>query len=194
MAVYDAQEVMSDYEIQEFQALRQEIVQRSSFQHAFLLLNITAAGAVLAFSLSRPLNQWLYSRSLLVIPPLSCILFMLWYDQALAIEDIGAYIRQELMPNRWEDLMHTHLTKRGKYSMRAALSIGLLGSFVGVPCVSLFVFLFRGASISVIDNTLISLCVVATLLNLVSFIFWFFQLQFGDGVIVRKRTYRNISE
>ncbi len=93
----------------EFRALREEIKQRSYFQHTYLVLLFTAYGAIASFSL-REAGR----RELLIITPfVSLVLYSLWTHQAKVIQEIALYIANKISPEtssmaghpvlQWED-------------------------------------------------------------------------------------------
>ena len=81
----------------EFEAMRAEIAQRSSFQHAYFLLNIAASGTVMSFTLTKQLGDTLSRQALLVVPLISFSLFMLWFHQALVISHRDVYIKKKVI-------------------------------------------------------------------------------------------------
>lgn len=76
----------------EFVALRQEIAQRSSFQHGLMVLNLTALGAVMGLVFGQNVDE----TFLLVVPVLSSALGILWFVNHVTIIRIGAYIGTKL--------------------------------------------------------------------------------------------------
>jgi hypothetical protein len=78
----------------EFNALRGEIKDRSSYAYTLLNINITATTAVAGFVLSGKADPLL----LLILPLLSPALGMLFVDHAYNIDNIGEYIKSRLRP------------------------------------------------------------------------------------------------
>lgn len=76
----------------EFEALRQEIKQRSYFQHSFLVLLIMGYGSVGGFAL----NSADRTHLLVILPVLGGVMYMLWIHQAMAINGIARYIEEKL--------------------------------------------------------------------------------------------------
>jgi hypothetical protein len=72
----------------EFHALRQEIAQRSSFQHGLIVLNLTALGAVMGLVFGQDVDE----TFLLVVPVISPALGILWFGNHVHIIRIGNYI------------------------------------------------------------------------------------------------------
>jgi hypothetical protein len=85
-------EAGEDVRLAEFAALRQEIAQRSSFQHGLMALNLTATGAIMGVVYGRSADRTL----LLLLPILSPALGLLWFGTHIAILRIGAYIGRVL--------------------------------------------------------------------------------------------------
>jgi hypothetical protein len=83
-----------DILMQQFQALRAEILERSKAQLALISLNITALGVVGGTFLSNVVDP----RVLFVVPILSPILGLIYLDHALAIGNMGRFIENTLIP------------------------------------------------------------------------------------------------
>jgi hypothetical protein len=97
----------------EFDVLRREIAQRSSFQHGLMVLNLTAIGAVVGLVFGRNVDGTL----LLVLPVLSSALGLLWFSNHVAITRIATYIGTELWI--WTPSWELWLTD-AKYSPKQA--------------------------------------------------------------------------
>jgi hypothetical protein len=84
----------SEGALAEFDALRQEILQRQGTQHQVLALQLTIAGAVFSFALTG------HARSgfLLIIPLSSYMLCSRFVEDHVGIRHIGRYIRESLSP------------------------------------------------------------------------------------------------
>lgn len=78
----------------EFNALRGEIKDRSTFAHTLLNINITATTALSGFVLVNKANEML----LLILPLLSSALGMLFVDHSYNINNLGNYINDRLRP------------------------------------------------------------------------------------------------
>lgn len=89
----------------EFAALRNEIAQRSLFQHGLIVLNLTAIGAIVGLVFGRNADHSL----LLLLPILSPALGLLWFGNHVAIIRIGSYIGAELWV--WEPSWELWLTR-----------------------------------------------------------------------------------
>jgi hypothetical protein len=76
----------------EFVALRQEIAQRSSFQHGLMVLNLTVVGAVIGLVFGHDGDRAL----LLIVPVVGPALGILWFGNHVAIVRIGTYIATKL--------------------------------------------------------------------------------------------------
>jgi hypothetical protein len=160
---------------QEYVALRTEMKQRSGFQQTYLLWDITAAGAVLAFALNEESTQPFASQSLLVVLLLSFVLFVLWIHHAFAIIDMSEYIRKQLKPDGREGRKDEGLTGLEKSIKHSALVVALLGNFVGISFISVFVSLPRIDWENWIDLTLFRLCLLVLVLNFLAFVLWFWR-------------------
>lgn len=120
-----------------YQARRQEIAQRSSFQHAYVILNVAATGSILAFALRETSADPDRVTTALLVPGLSFVLFVLWLHQAIVINTMGDYLRRALT-DPWEAYKETDKTR--ERFRRATILAGLSLNFGGAPALALFVF------------------------------------------------------
>jgi hypothetical protein len=93
----------SEGPLAEFVALRAELLQLGQYQHQLVALNLTFAGAVLGFVVSRNV----IAQVALVVPVVSYLLCMRSVMLSLGIHEIGCYIRDDLDTRvcgglRWE--------------------------------------------------------------------------------------------
>ncbi|MCG8926080.1 hypothetical protein [Lentzea sp. CC55] len=130
--------------IAEFNALRAEIAGRSSAQHGLLNLSLVATAAIgtIAFSdaARRPV--------LLLLPLLSCIFGILYFDHHFAIATIGKYVKSELAPDirhhvswgralRWEEFVRVEASSRtGLAKGMVRFDLPIILAFVVVPALS----------------------------------------------------------
>lgn len=122
----------------EFGALRGEISNRSSAQNTLINLNITAVGTIGGLSIAYHANPLV----LLILPPLSSALGLLYIDHARNISRLGWYVRERL----WTSLRQassdtkipTYEDEVASYERRALTRIGF-----GLP----FFFMFWGPPI-----------------------------------------------
>jgi hypothetical protein len=87
----------ADIMLAEFAALRSEIEQRSNAQLFLTSLNVTAVGAVGAFTLLNDDQIHL----LILLPALCSTLGLLWLDNHNTIRNLGAHIRGLKIINEW---------------------------------------------------------------------------------------------
>jgi hypothetical protein len=124
----------TDLEITEYDALRNEIRQRSTFQHGYFLVNIASTGTLLTVAIG---SDWL--PALLVLPILSFSLFMLWIHQGLSIQHIGDHLMSRFR-SRWQEDMFVEPSVI-MYRIRVITFIfGLLSNFLGAPLVGLVLY------------------------------------------------------
>jgi hypothetical protein len=117
-----------DVRLAEFAVLRQEIAQRTSLQHALMVLNLTAAATVAGLVLGRNADRSL----ILVVPFLSSALGLLWCGHHVDIARIGAYIRFELWD--WVPSWEHWISQRphaGRWATASWSAIAL--PFCGIP-------------------------------------------------------------
>ena len=170
----------------EFEAMRAEIAQRSSFQHAYFLLNIATSGTVMSFTLTKQLGDTLSRQALLVVPLISFSLFMLWFHQALVISHRGVYIKKKLLPDYWQAHRFNWFTPLGAKVMRWAFAFGQLGGFVGIPSASIMVCFSKYDITGWGDIILAALAIIALILNTVAFVVWFLDFYFHKEIIIRE--------
>jgi hypothetical protein len=109
--------------------LRAEILNRSNAQQAASGANLTLVGIVLGLALARHAD----AAVLLVIPPVSVTLGLIWLDHAAVIKAIGYYIAQRLWTwaPSWEE-------EASQYRAHwRAPSAGLLAPFIVPPAAAL---------------------------------------------------------
>ena len=117
----------------EFEAYRQEILDRSGHQHALLTLNLTAVSAAGGLVLS----QYGDARVLLLLPIISSSIGLLWYDHARNIDSLGDYIRNDLrVYSGYEERIAT--LERDEYR-RVPMTLALFILFVATPVAGLVV-------------------------------------------------------
>jgi hypothetical protein len=76
----------SEFRLAQFNALRDEVGQRSGHQHTLVGLTVTSVGTIAGFVLAEKADPVL----LLLVPFICFGLGMLWYDHAINIDRIGA--------------------------------------------------------------------------------------------------------
>lgn len=105
----------------EFSARREEIKQRSLFQHSYIMFLLVADGAIASFALCAPERLC----TLLAVPFLTLVVYMLWVHQALVIMEIGRYIQDRLESDCTCWLKHPVLTweTEGREVPRAARAV-----------------------------------------------------------------------
>jgi hypothetical protein len=84
---------VAELELEQFSALRAEILQRSGAQSSLVQLNLTAIAVVLGALLGDVTPR---SDILLLVPILSPALGLFWLDHARAIDRLGAFISSGL--------------------------------------------------------------------------------------------------
>lgn len=134
----------------EFAELRTEIQERVKAQQQFFALQLTTAGGVIGFALSRSGLTGL----LLIVPFSSFLLCGRLVAQHFGLLRVAEYIRDELSPRvpgglGWEDWLH----QRGGRPPFVALALPLLLTFVGAAALALwwtagFVYAGDGESLS----------------------------------------------
>jgi hypothetical protein len=127
----------------EFNALRAEILSRSTSQQNLLNLTLVATGAIGSVAFSDTARQ----PVLLVVPIISCIFGMLYFDHGFAIGNIGRYIRDELTlavrtesgwPHAlgWEDFVRRSMAPPSRFHRGTVqFSIPILFAFLFIPTV-----------------------------------------------------------
>ncbi|WP_162937526.1 hypothetical protein [Indioceanicola profundi] len=83
-----------DIIMEEFKALRNEILFRASTQLNIIKLNITAMGLIAGAYFTK--TDLFYNRILFLIPVISPILGLLWLDNATSITNIGNFIQKDI--------------------------------------------------------------------------------------------------
>jgi hypothetical protein len=91
----DIESRAANVRLAEYTKLKDEVTNRSTLQSTLITLNIVAAGALGGIVISKRGNILI----LLLLPPLSSALGLLWLDHAQTIARIGDYIRSELFPH-----------------------------------------------------------------------------------------------
>ncbi|MDQ3983098.1 MAG: hypothetical protein M3271_10510 [Actinomycetota bacterium] len=81
-----------DAALAEFNAIRQEIADRSTTQNTLINLNLTAVAGLVSIIATQEVNESL----LLLLCPICAALGMLWADHAQTIGDLGTYVNEEL--------------------------------------------------------------------------------------------------
>lgn len=119
----------------EFSALREEIQERIRAQQQILALQLTLAGAIFGFVISRPGMTAL----LLIVPFGSYLLCGRWVAQHFGVVQVARYIREELsgrVPGglRWEEWLEQHRRRRPHF---LGLTLPLLFTFVGMSVLAL---------------------------------------------------------
>jgi len=120
----------------EFAALREEIKQRSSLQHALMVLNLTAVAAVAGLVLGRNADRSL----LLVVPVVSPALGFLWFGHHLDIARIGKYIGRQLWV--WEPSWEAWCRDAARLHKRwwdQTFWTSLILMFCGAPTIALII-------------------------------------------------------
>ncbi len=117
----------------QFEAYRQEILDRSGHQHTLLTLNLTAVSAAGGLVLS----EYGDARVLLLLPIISSAIGLLWYDHARNIESLGDYIRNDLGVYRGYEERIANL-ERDEYR-RVPMTLALFILFVATPVAGLLV-------------------------------------------------------
>jgi hypothetical protein len=127
--------------VAEFNAMRAEILSRSTAQQNLLNLTIVAVGAVGSVAFSGASRQ----PVLLILPIVSCIFGMLYFDHGFAIGNIGRYIKDELAPAvrsesnwshalAWEDFVRRIASSQTRFRRSAVqFDIPILFAFLFVP-------------------------------------------------------------
>ena len=101
-----------------------ETEQRSSYQWQMYRLNLISGGAIIAFALKSPRE---FEHALLVVPLFSFVLFLYWVHHAFVIR-LQATEYQPPPLDRWEFLR------------RGSILLTILGNFVGLPLLSMFLY------------------------------------------------------
>jgi hypothetical protein len=78
----------------EYSALRAEIVHRLESVRQFVVFDLTAVATLYGLVISQKAMALL----LLVVPPLTASLGLLWLDQMRILTELGSYLRKELWP------------------------------------------------------------------------------------------------
>lgn len=117
----------------EFEAYRQEILDRSGHQHTLLTLNLTAVSAAGGLVLS----EYGDPRVLLLLPIISSSIGLLWYDHARNIDSLGDYIRNGLSVYNGYEKRIAEL-ERTEYR-RVPMTLALFILFVATPIAGLLV-------------------------------------------------------
>jgi len=151
---------------EEYQAMRSEILQRSSFQHAYILLNIAGAGSILSYALTQ--NS---SRTLLVLPILSFALFMLWFHQALVITHRGLYLGDKF-PGEWQSHQFEYFRGFGNAVHVLSHLLGQVLHFVGAPMLALVLYKIGKPEGSCIYSWIFYVDVLLVCVSFTAFLIW----------------------
>jgi hypothetical protein len=89
-----ARRAVVDISLAEFNAMRQEIADRSTTQNTLINLNLTAVAALVTIVATQEVDQ----RLLLLLCSISCALGLLWADHGRTIYDLGTHIGDEIRP------------------------------------------------------------------------------------------------
>lgn len=124
----------------EFSALRAEIQQRTSFQHALVTLNLTAVATITGFVAAQKASQQL----LLILPVVSPALGLLWLDHNRTIAVIAAYVRDDLWKWKpsWEKRMSEY--REGSQSWSLSFWAPVLLIFFAVSVAALVIAFPKG--------------------------------------------------
>lgn len=136
----------------EFQALREEIQQRSSSQHSILALYAASFSAIIGLALERDSPELLY-----IAPVLTLSAGLLWADHHRSIQRIGRYIRDVLWiwtPN-WEKYRED-LPKVGDLGFTLALYFFFFVTGFGTIAVAALELHGRGLAIPIIEGILLA--------------------------------------
>lgn len=128
--------------MQEFNALKAEILARSNAQHTLLNLNVTILGTLVGFAIAG--HEGGASLLLLLVPLVSNSIGFLYLDHHTAIQRAGVYIDQRIRPvlqelvlskraMSWETFFNEHFWRRGasKVIFWAPLSILFVAGPIG---------------------------------------------------------------
>ena len=172
----------------EFDAMRDEIHQRSSMQHSYLITNVAIAGAIISFALTadKGVPACLKVPAMLCVPLVSCSLFMLWIHQALVIKHRGMYIESRLLPDGWESHKFDYFTGLGKTIMALCYSTGIFGVFIGIPLCSTGVAFILQEGSFVCPSALKWAAWVSIGLSVLIFALWFFDFYLRAHIAVRE--------
>jgi hypothetical protein len=96
----------TEVRLAEYEALREEIQNRSGLQQTLVGLNVTAIAAVVGFVLSKHGS----TPALLVLPPVLLTLGYLWLDHHRVIGELERYISKEcwIWTPRWQQTSARH--------------------------------------------------------------------------------------
>jgi hypothetical protein len=130
-----------DFLIQEYNALRGEVLKRTEIQHQLVSLSLIGSGTFLTIGLKDLKSPTV----VLAYPILAMLLNVLWYQSNVFIEQIGTYIRKHIEGRLlgasgvgWEGYLYER--RRGK--QRWPLSLFSAGSiFVGTEIVAVLLVL-----------------------------------------------------
>ena len=166
--------VLVNVALTEFNALRNEIMNRSSSLFTLLNLNITVTATICGFVLSKTAD----SRLLLILPLLSPALGMLSLDHSFNINNIGNYIKTQIRPVILDNIEYEDLRLLNYESFVARYEQNVLLRLLplGLPLMLLFIAIPLSASLfltSKLQNTWEKFLLVAGLIMIVSYmVFW----------------------
>ncbi|MEA5537054.1 hypothetical protein [Crocosphaera sp. XPORK-15E] len=137
MAENNSNQVVITVALAEFNALRNEIIGRSSSAYTLLNINITATATVAGFVLSNKAD----SRLLLILPLLSPALGLLFLDHSYNIKNLGGYINTQIRPIilEYADHSESRLLNYENFVDRYERNILLRFLPMGIPLILLFI-------------------------------------------------------
>ncbi len=124
----------AEFFLQEYSALRQEILKRMEIQHQLVTLTLTAFGVLTTVGLNSDPN------ALLAYPILTVFLTAAWSQNDIRIGQIGYYIREAIEEKflatslGWE---HRHITSRQGLLVGARAILAAQGIFIGTQLMAL---------------------------------------------------------
>jgi hypothetical protein len=126
----------------EHSALRAEINQRTSFQHALVALNLTAVATTIGFVIADNASKHL----LLILPLVSPALGLLWLDHNRMIRVLADYIRDELW--HWTPSWETYVGRRRPSSPWWSLAFwgSVFSIFLAAPIAGLVIGFPKGST------------------------------------------------
>ena len=153
---------MNTFLLDEYNALRNEILKRIELQHQMISLTLIVFGTILGFGLQ------LHSSSIVLLyPVVSFFLAASWAHNGRSIRDIATYIREQVEARAgennfgWEHRALPHRRLLGRLDTLSARGIfagtSLLAILVAVPLAkvdTINIFLFAVAIASIIGSTI----------------------------------------
>lgn len=159
--------------IQEFNALRAEILARSNAQHTLLNLNVTILGTLIGLAIAGrgPQSQLL----LLLVPLVSNSMGFLWLDHHTAVQRAGVYIERRIRPAlrdlsqsvtlmSWENFFNDQFwrLKVSRTVFWAPLSILFLAAPIGATA---YTFSLLNSNLALIGVWILGVLTEATLIG-----------------------------